>query len=305
MKKVQILLSTYNGEKYVEEQMNSLLQQTYPNVEILIRDDGSTDRTLEILRKYATLHENIIVMEKKNTGVVKSFFDLITQSSSDADYFAFCDQDDVWKNDKISRAIERLETTPSLIPAMYCSQADLVDETLRTIGKMPEPTRGPSFSSALVQNIATGCTVVFNKAARQLLLRKLPNPEAVIMHDWWVYLVVSAFGIVVYDKESRILYRQHSLNSVGAKADFVGKWKVRIKQFMKRGNRMFITKQVEEFRKIYGDLLPQDKAAILNKFMDGRKTMVGRIKYALLGEAHRQTIIDDIIFRILILFNRI
>jgi glycosyltransferase involved in cell wall biosynthesis len=305
MKKVQILLSTYNGEKYVEEQMNSLLKQTYPNVEILIRDDGSTDQTLQILEKYDVLHQNVIVMKKKNTGVVKSFFNLIAESSSEADYFAFCDQDDIWKSDKVSRVIEKLESIPSHIPAMYCSQAELVDETLRTIGEMPEPTRGPSFSSALVQNIATGCTVVFNKAARQLLLRKLPDPDVIIMHDWWVYLVVSAFGTVIYDKESRILYRQHSLNSVGAKADFVGKWKARIKQFMKRGNRIFITKQVEEFRKIYGDLLPQDKVAILNKFIDGRKTMVGRIKYALFGEAHRQTIIDDVIFRILILSNRI
>ncbi|WP_047150872.1 glycosyltransferase family 2 protein [Aneurinibacillus tyrosinisolvens] len=304
MKKIQILLSTYNGEKYLEQQLDSLLQQIHLDIEILVRDDGSTDETLKILNRYRA-HKNIKVMSERNIGVVKSFLNLISISSDTADYFAFCDQDDFWESDKLLRAVESLEEIPADVPAMYCSQAELVNENLEGIGRMPQLTHAPSFANALVQNIATGCTVVFNHAAKQVLLRRLPNSSNIIMHDWWVYLVVSAFGNVIYDPEPRILYRQHSSNSIGAKSSFIHKWVARLRQFINRGNRLFITKQVEEFRDIYGSMLSPDYTTMLENFIDGRKTVTGRIRYALSGEAYRQSALDNIIFRILIVLNRI
>ena len=109
MKKVQILMSTYNGEKYVNEQIDSLLQQDHTNLEILIRDDGSKDSTVSILEEYHKENPNIKLIIDKNKGVISSFFELAMKASEEADYFAFCDQDDYWKPQKISRAVNLLE----------------------------------------------------------------------------------------------------------------------------------------------------------------------------------------------------
>ncbi|WP_027415574.1 glycosyltransferase family 2 protein [Aneurinibacillus terranovensis] len=303
MEKVQILLSTYNGEKYVEQQLDSLLQQTYRNINILIRDDGSTDRTIDILRERYN-HDNISLVHGDNVGVIQSFFELLALSS-DADYFAFCDQDDVWKPDKLMRAVKALKQFSSEVPTMYCSQVTLVDEGLNDIGHLPEPVRGASFNNALVENIAVGCTVVFNRSAKRLILQKLPNLQFVIMHDWWAYLVTSAFGKVIYDSESNILYRQHSMNSIGAKTDFLGKWITRVKRFVDRGGRLPISEQVKEFKRIFGEQLPPEYAAVLNRFVEQRSTIMGRLKYALSGEGFRQSLVDNAIFKMLIILNRI
>ena len=116
--RVQVLLSTYNGQKYLKELMDSVLNQDFPNLEILVRDDGSTDKTLHILEKYSGL-KNVQILQGKNIGVVRSFFALLEASPPDAEYIAFCDQDDVWKEDKVSRAVGILEKHGDNTPIMY------------------------------------------------------------------------------------------------------------------------------------------------------------------------------------------
>ena len=128
--KVQILMSTYNGKKYLKEQMDSLLSQTYKNIEILVRDDGSSDGTGEILETYQKQHSNVRVYLQENIGLVDSFFWLLEQS--DAGYVAFCDQDDIWKPEKIERAVEKLEQVKG--PALYCGNKMLVDADLKELG---------------------------------------------------------------------------------------------------------------------------------------------------------------------------
>lgn len=301
-KKVQIILSTYNGQKYLKELMDSVLNQDYPNLEILIRDDGSSDDTLSILRKYSDF-KNVQILQEKNLGVIKSFFRLLQLSSDDAEYIAFCDQDDVWEKDKISRAISLLERCSENMPVMYCSRTILVNEKLKIIGYSQIPKRKPSFNNALVQNIATGCTIIINDVARQLISREFPS--LVRMHDWWIYQVVSAFGEIIYDEESKILYRQHSSNVVGMQTSFVMQWIERVRRFLKRGRIQLVTMQAKEFRKIYGASLPEGKRAVLDRFIDERKTFLGRLQYAISGEIYRQSKTDDIIFRALIILNRV
>ncbi|MBS3976029.1 MAG: glycosyltransferase family 2 protein [Syntrophomonadaceae bacterium] len=300
--RVHVLLSTYNGQKYLEELMDSVLQQDYPELAMLIRDDGSTDETLRILEKYSSL-KNVQILHGKNIGVVRSFFSLLELSSPDAEYIAFCDQDDVWKKDKVARAVGILDRYSDNVPAMYCSRATLVDENLEILGLSQFYGREPAFGNALVQNIATGCTIIINNAARQLLLKKLPS--AAIIHDWWIYLVVSAFGKVYYDVESRILYRQHSANTIGEKSGFLAKWTKRAKRFLKLGRIPLVTKQANEFNKIYGESLPLDKKIMLDSFINQRSTFMGRLRYAFKGETYRQAKLDDLIFRVLIVLNRI
>ena len=300
--KVQVLLSTYNGQKYLKELMDSVLNQDFSNLEILVRDDGSTDETLCVLERYSGI-KNVQISPGENLGVVKSFLKLLQLSSPDAKYVAFCDQDDVWKEDKVSRAISILEKYCNNLPVMYCSRVTIVDEKLKIIGSSQIPRREPAFGNALVQNIATGCTIIINNAARQLILKKLPS--SAMVHDWWIYQVVSAFGKVIYDLESRILYRQHSGNMIGEKSSMFLKWRERTRRFLKHGRIQYVALQAEEFSKIYGETLPLDKKLILERFINDRKTFMGRLRYAFKSETYRQTKVDDIIFRVLIILNRI
>jgi glycosyltransferase involved in cell wall biosynthesis len=260
--RVQVLLSTYNGQKYLKELMDSVLNQDVPDLEVLVRDDGSTDETLRILEKYSGL-KNVQILPGKNLGVVRSFFTLLEISSPDAEYIAFCDQDDVWKEDKVSRAISILEKHGNNVPAMYCSRLTLADENLKILGFSRIPGQELAFGNALVQNVATGCTIIINNAARQLILKKLPS--AAMIHDWWIYQVVSAFGKVIYDVESRILYRQHSANVIGEKSGLLAKWIKRVGRFLKYVRTPFVTTQAKEFSKIYGESLPVDKKIILDR----------------------------------------
>jgi len=300
--RVQVLLSTYNGQTYLKELMDSVLSQDYPELAMLVRDDGSTDDTSRILEKYSSL-KNVQILHGKNLGVVRSFFTLLEISSPDAEYIAFCDQDDVCKEDKVSRAIGILGKHSNNTPAMYCSRVTLVDENLKILGYSQIPRRELNFGNALVQNVATGCTIIINDAARRLFLEKLSS--SAVMHDWWIYIVVSAFGKVIYDTESKTLYRQHAANVIGEKSGMVARWTKRIKRFLKHGRIPCVTLQAKEFSKIYVESLPLDKKIILDRFINERSTFLGRLRYAFTGETYRQTKIDDVIFRVLIILNRI
>ena len=148
------------------------------------------------------------IRDRNNIGVIASFFQLLMLASSEADYFAFCDQDDVWLPNKVSRAVSVLESIPQDIPLLYCSRVTIVDEKLNHLGLSKTLSRAPSFENALVENIVTGCTAVINRKSRQLFLRRIPRKA--LMHDWWMYLVVAAFGEVVWDPQSKDVYkRQH------------------------------------------------------------------------------------------------
>jgi len=300
--RVQVVLSTFNGQRFLQDQIESILNQDYTEVDLLIRDDGSTDETPHILERYKIL-KNVQISQGHNVGVVKSFFKLLDASSLDAEYIAFCDQDDVWLENKISRAIGILEQHNDKIPTMYCSRVTLTDEDLNKLAHSQIPKREPDFRNALVQNVATGCTIVINNAARQLILKKFPS--SAMVHDWWIYMVVSAFGKVIYDTESKILYRQHSANVIGEKSGLLAKWIKRIRRFLKHGKIPFVTLQAKEFSKIYGELLPSDKKGILDRFINERSTFMGRLRYACKGEIYRQTKLDDFILRLLIILNRI
>lgn len=300
---VQILLSTYNGEKYLEEQLDSLLAQDYPSLEILIRDDGSTDGTRAILDKYSKRFPNIKLIYGQNLGVVKSFFELLKLASSEVGYIAFCDQDDVWMKDKVSRAVNILEQQSQNIPLLYCSRLVLVDESLHVIGQTKTPKKCPSFENALVQNIATGCTIVINKASKQLLAKEFPTVTG--MHDWWIYLVISAFGKVIYDPVPKILYRQHSSNVIGHKKSSIARWTKRINRFLNKGDLYLITEQAIEFKRIFGSILPNEKKKILNRFINGRKNFWDRLYYSLSSDVYRQSVVDDIILKLLIIMNRV
>lgn len=243
-KKVQILVSTYNGETYLKEQLDSLLNQTYPNMEILIRDDGSTDKTIAIIKEYQKKNSNIFLFAESNIGLTKSFLDLLKKC--DAEYVAFSDQDDVWMKDKVQKAVEALEKTKG--PALYCSNQILVDTNLKpleTNGVIPMPR--PGFENAVIESMCTGCTAMLNKALVDNI--KLHMPTHAIWHDWWCYLVASYIGTVIFDKNAYIYYRQHGNNQLGSSRSafqmIKNKW-----AFLKK-TRGRLGEQLEDFAKEY------------------------------------------------------
>src|SRR3989304_600067 len=302
---VQILLSTYNGTKYLKPLMESLLAQDYPHVEILVRDDGSNDSTLDLLQEYAATHPNIKVVTGVNLGFAKSFFKLLEISSPAADYIAFCDQDDVWLQDKVSRAVKFLRSYPPWTPALYFSRLTVVNENLRLLGYTKIPRKELSFRNALVEGPeGSGCTILFNQAARQLLRT---FPTWVYAHDWWIYLVVSGFGNIIYDKESRILYRQHASNVFGIPFGVLEKFRAKIHRF-KTGQLQYqnAMDQAQEFMRIYGSSLPIEHKRTLEHLLENRKRFwLDRLRYALSCEVYHQSTFEHFILKALIALNRL
>lgn len=225
MKKVQILMSTYNGEKYLKEQIESILNQENVEISLLIRDDGSTDETLNILEHLAKENKNIHYYASQNIGVARSFMDLVYKSN-EADYYAFADQDDVWKPKKLILAIEKLESNIET-PSLYISALEVVDEELNTI-EIKKVSGNHCFEGEMAKNFATGCTMVFNKKLCDII--KMYNPEYLIMHDSWITRVCYAIGgNVVIDRNTYIKYRQHGNNVVGYKDEGFKKLKKQFK----------------------------------------------------------------------------
>ena len=272
--KVQVMLSTYNGEKYILEQLESLKLQDYANFTVKIRDDGSKDSTFALVSEYIKANNLDWEIHKgENLGFIKSFFWLLFNASEEAEFYSFCDQDDYWKKEKISRAVERLQTEPEELPLLYSSGYTLVDKNLVPFPVKPrESNLIPSFKGALFVNIVTGCTVVLNKKMRELVIsKKVPN---CVVHDWWLYLVASAFGKVLFDAHSTILYRMHGNNVCGTSTS---SHKRKIVNFVKmlRGKLYLhhlgeITEQVKDFKCIYSDKLTAEHINDIEIFLDRR-----------------------------------
>lgn len=231
MKTVQVLMSTYNGEKYLREQLESILGQTYPCIKVLIRDDGSTDGTVEILKEYKRKYNNVTYYKEENIGVIQSFLKLLRDSDDCVEYYAFADQDDVWLPEKISRAVQMIEEKHSEKPVLYCSDTYITDEKLNIIKKEDKNPR-PSFGNALVQNVCTGCTAVMNRELRDIINET--RPVDIVMYDWWFYLSATLYGEVIYDQDAYIYYRQHENNEWGVKTRKRDVIKYRLKQLLKK-----------------------------------------------------------------------
>ena len=218
---VTILLSTFNGARFLPDQLRSFTEQTHTRWRLRWRDDGSDDASRDRLEAYAATQPPGRVArladDGAHRGIAGSFLSLLANhdATGSTDLVAFADQDDVWLPEKLARGVSALTTVRDGVPALYCARQMLVDQSLRTLGPSPMILRQPSFPAALAQNIATGCTVMLNQAAVTLLAR-LQAPAGA-MHDWWAYIVVAASGgQILVDGIPVVLYRQHGRNAVGA-----------------------------------------------------------------------------------------
>lgn len=298
-RKVVILLSTYNGKRFVKQQLDSIYKQSYPNIEILVRDDASTDATQELLEKEQELGRIKFIEGDINLGVTASFFDLLGHAErSEADYVAFCDQDDIWLPNKIERAVSKLSTF-SDCPALYCSQLEIVDEQLNSIGFSILP-RKIGFGNALVENVAVGCTMVLNRKALDLLCKQ--NLPDVYIHDWWCYLTISCFGQIVFDHQPLIKYRQHNDNAIGAANNSLVILKRKFSRLL--SGKMWISEQAKIYYSLFSDRLSPDDRTLLELLIKAKTSFLHRLILVCSKNIWRQKIIDNIILRIVILMNR-
>ncbi|MBX4145828.1 glycosyltransferase family 2 protein [Paenibacillus lautus] len=307
MTKVQILLSTYNGELYISEQIQSILSQRYPNIIVLIRDDGSKDRTVELLEGLMKLHpDKIKLIKGSNVGVVSSFFELLRSADPEVDYYCFCDQDDLWLDHKVENAITRLNSSlHTEVPAMVFTPTYLTDDELNPKGIWPKPpAQEPSFFNALYENIAIGATITMNRSARNLFINsKSVDSQKVLMHDWWFYLLISAFGTVIYDNTPSMLYRQHSNNVVGGSNSIVGKLKSKWASFKRHTGKDLLHKQASEFYRIYEGRLNGEKKEQLELFLAPRTRFIDRLHYARKSKMYRQSKAESLLFKLFILIG--
>ncbi len=219
--KIAILLATYNGEKYLAEQLDSLLNQSFQNWCLYVHDDGSKDKTVSILQEYAARYpDKIILIDAPSTGGAKNNF-LFLLNVVDAPYFMFCDQDDIWLPEKIEKTYRWMKAVEQDKPALVFTDLRVVDQDGKVIApRMSEyqklnmkKSRAEDF---LAENVVTGCTVMINRQLADLA-RRATDPSKIIMHDWWMAIVAARFGVISCLDEPLILYRQHGINNIGAK----------------------------------------------------------------------------------------
>jgi len=295
---VFVLMSTFNGERFVVQQLRSILDQLPPGGRIMVRDDGSSDATPTLIA--GLRDDRISLLQGENVGFARSFLTLLQAVPSDVETVLFADQDDVWLPGKIERAREALAGFP-LRPALYCSAQMLADEQLRPLNSTPRWPRPPSFGNALSENIVTGCTAALNRAAMELV-RRAGVPDRVRFHDWWLYLVISAFGTVVFDEEPTLLYRQHAGNQIGHGPGWWGR-QLRILSFLRRHDWVgILLGQLVEFRAHYEELLSQDQRRLLETFFDiSMQHAAPRWRIVFSPRRWRQYWYGEATFRILVL----
>lgn len=321
---VVILMATYNGEKFLAEQLESIAHQTHTNWVLIASDDGSTDSTLSILKKYQQSwgRKKLIIQKGPQLGFSHHFLSLATDPSIKADYYAFCDQDDIWMPTKLQVAINTIQNAfknntqqaiQSAMPILYCGRTAYFETTERTPNSKiasPKITTNsplfkyrPSFRNALVQSIAGGNTMVFNQASKLLL--EQTGTVKIVSHDWWLYLLLTAVGgHVIYDPNPQIFYRQHSGALIGGNKTISAKLK-RVLGMLKGRLKGWIDLNLIALEKAQ-HLITQDNQNILNEIKRLRNArLIHRIQMIKVCGLYRQSKVGTLSLLVAVVLNRL
>lgn len=303
---VAILLSTYDGQAFLSEQLESIAAQTWPDWAVWASDDGSRDGTLELLAQYRAAWgpSRLVVHHGPREGFAANFLSLTCDPRIRSPFYAYCDQDDIWEPGKLRRALAFLRCVPAGQPALYCSRTRLVDAAGRCIGLSPLFARPPSFRNALVQSIGGGNTMVYNQAARELLRRACVGAD-VVTHDWWAYMVVTGCGgRVHYDAWPSVRYRQHGRNLVGMNCT----WRARIERLRLLWQGRFRDWNSRNLRALDAvrPWLTDDHRKVLDAFVQARGSgLLPRVRGLARAGLYRQTLAGNLGLAAAGLLNRV
>lgn len=299
--KVKVLLSAYNGVRYIEEQIESILAQSVEGIELIVRDDGSTDGTIEILKKYED--KGLIQLELgKNVGFVASFFWLV-ENSGDGDYFFFSDQDDVWFPDKVEMALEKLKDVDNTKPVLYFSNYDFYDGDMKFIAHHEAKGNKLSFRNSIVDCVPLGFNSCFNKKAQEMTIGNMPKKSQ--GHDWWMYMLCTGLGEVIYDDRATVKYRRHNANVSGEEVSFLQFQIWRFKKLFLRGYFSKIKDQIIEFEQLFGEQLAKEDQKVLALFTKRGFHPIVQLKKVFYPKYFRQKPLDEIFLRIIMLIGQL
>lgn len=305
-KKVAILLATFQGQKYLSEQLDSFLEQTHPNWELWVSDDRSSDDTIKILDSYREKFpiNKLNISSGPELGFVENFLSLTCSTSICAEYYAYSDQDDIWLANKLETAVQSLNSLAQNVPALYCSRTCLVDKFDNEIGYSPLFNKPPSFANALIQNIGGGNTMVFNRATRDLLHETIDFSPG-ISHDWWAYILVSGCGgNVIYDATPTVRYRQHDSNLVGMNSSWSARFKRIVMLFQGRFKR-WNDSNIKALQAIQHLLTPHNQQ-LLNQFANVRQQPLFKRLWQLKRVGiYRQTLFGNLGLVVAAMFGKI
>ncbi len=299
-------MATKDGEAFLGEQLQSLLDQSWPLLDLWVSDDGSVDGTRSIVEAWRPrwTRGSVTLVDGPRKGFAANFRSMIVDPRLDADYYAFCDQDDIWEPDRLESAIRWMKAQGGDKPLLFCSRTATISEDGAPAGYSPLFSRPPSFRNALVQSIAGGNTMLLNRSARDLLAKASARAEFV-SHDWWAYLIVTAAGgSVRYEPRPLVRYRQHGANLVGANVS----WKARLSRLGRLFKGQFAVWTDSNLAGLAAnrDLITRDAAHCLGMFIRARKGSVLR-RFSLLGKSgvYRQTLMGTLGLYLAFLWRRI
>jgi glycosyltransferase involved in cell wall biosynthesis len=291
---VAILLATMNGSAFIDDQLSSIAAQTHANWCLLVSDDGSTDDTRERVARFAAAHpQRVVVIDGPRRGACANFLSMAADPAIDADYYAFCDQDDIWYADKLVRALAVLDSVPADVPALYGGRTELVDIDGRTYGYSPLFRRRPEFRNALVQSIIGGNTIVFNRATKRLI--EAGGTPDIASHDWWAYQLVSlAGGVVHYDPQPAVRYRQHGNNLVGSNRGFMAGM-ARLREAMGGRYSRWNRSNMAALQNLPATIMVPENKTVLDRFAAARASArLTRLYWLWLSGVYRQTLLGNV-----------
>jgi glycosyltransferase involved in cell wall biosynthesis len=295
---VTVFLSAYNNIYFIEEQVESILSQREVKVFLIIRVDGSFDGTAEFLKiKYSNL-DNIKIIIGQNLGPAMSFMKLLELSDFHTEYYCFSDADDYWLPNKLKDSIYKLKNeSADAVVVRY----EIVDENLNYLSFSKPPRKSYSFNNALVECVTPGNATLFNYKIYNLIKTKFPN--YIVMHDAWLYLVLSAFGKITFLDVPLVKYRQHGKNVFGISNTFSKRIKIRMKNIF--FPQFSYYNQAFEFSKCFGNILSINDKIILSKYLDYKNSKLNTLFFFLVPSINVQSFHGNILLRILILFRRV
>lgn len=302
MKHVVIVMSTYNGSKYLEAQLKSIFCQKDVYITCFVRDDGSTDDTLPLLyRIKEAIGDKIIIEEGKNVGWEKSFM-LALKSAPKGDYYAFSDQDDIWFEDKVFSGVKMMESKGMKnVPIMYHCNKLSVDEKLHPflhqVRRTPQPLNR---QNALIQEYAQGCSIILNEEARSLVTKHIPNKR--IPHDFWCGLLCYLFGEIIYDNNPHFYHISHGNNASG-EGHILNSWKERINGFW--GKQHLYLTPYDDLIEGYYDMLTSSDIRFVNKIFNYRHSFKDKLSLLTSKKFIRDSFLGTISLKTAILFNKL
>ena len=286
--KVNIIVSTYNGSKYIREQLKSLFDQSYPNIDIYVRDDGSDDGTLDILKEYEA-SGTVTLIRGENLGFCGSFMELLRLTDK-GDFWSFCDQDDIWYPDQVALAVKWLERQKQEEPLLYYSLSEMAGEKGESLGIQEPPKNSLSFYRAMTGTFGVGFSMVINKRLREEMLKC--DPKKVHSHDWLAGAVALGFGRVHVNRKVCAMYRR--LDSSVTRITFAKKMAWGMAVLTDKGD---VKERNMEYYRVYKDKLSPKRARIASLFGEEGYSFKNSLIKVFYPRRWRPGIVSEIVMR--------